>query len=304
MNHDINNLQTLKEIEGILFRELQGYFQSIMISLLEDVDKWLMNNRDYQRYENREMQSCTVDTMFGSITIKRRIYRDRYKGERVALLDKYLRFNGSDSISLFLTELIVDWASRGPSYRDVRDRLVDLLGYQVSSHETIRQHVLKIQPKEVELEPDKKPKKVDTLFLEADGLHISKQNSSRKSREIKFGIVHEGWEKRHPSSNDYALKNKSYWETLESGQVFWEEFSRYLYGKYEITNDTHIVINGDGAPWIRNGIDYFPSAIYTYDRYHLKPWIKTALSKRSKKEIERAYTAADKNDPVALVTAI
>src|SRR5690625_6820190 len=94
-----------------------------------------------------EMQSCTIDTMFGSITIKRRIYRDRYKGERVALLDKYLRFNGSDSISPFLTELMVDWASRGPSYRDVRDRLIDLLGYQVSSHETIRQHVLKIQPK-------------------------------------------------------------------------------------------------------------------------------------------------------------
>ena len=77
MNHDINNLPNLKEIEGILFRELQGYFQSIMISLLEDVDKWLMNNRDYQRYENREIQSCTVDTMFGSITIKRRIYRDK-----------------------------------------------------------------------------------------------------------------------------------------------------------------------------------------------------------------------------------
>src|SRR5690625_7546425 len=85
---------------------------------------------------------------------------------------------------------------------------------------------------------------------------------------------------------------------------FWEKFSRYFYGKHEITNDTHIIINGDGAPWICSGVDYFPSAIYTYDRYHLKPWIKTAFSKRSKKEIERAYTADDKNDPVSLVTAI
>src|SRR5690625_3769824 len=72
---------------------------------------------------------------------------------------------------------------------------------------------------------------------------------------LPYTIVHEGWGKRHPSSSDYELKNKSYWETLESGQVFWEEFSRYLYEKYEITNDTHIVINGDGAPWIRNGIE-------------------------------------------------
>src|SRR5690625_7631673 len=102
---------------------------------------------------------------------------------------------------------------------------------------------------------------------------------------LPYTIVHEGWGKRHPSSSDYELKNKSYWETIESGQVFWEEFSRYLYEKYEITNDTHIVINGDGAACIRNGIDYFPSAIYSYDRYHLKRWIKTELSKRSKKEI-------------------
>src|SRR5699024_2828834 len=131
-----------------------------------------------------------------------------------------------------------------------------------------------------------------------------KQNSTRKSREIKIGVVHEGWEKRHPSSEEHILQNKSYWATLENGQTFWEDFSRYLYGKYDITDQTHIVINGDGAPWIRNGVDYFPSAIYTYDRYHIKPWIKAALSNRTKKERHLAYKAADKNDPIALVTAV
>src|SRR5699024_5098974 len=96
----------------------------------------------------------------------------------------------------------------------------------------------------------------------------------------------------------------SYWKTLENGETFWESFSRYLYSQYDITKDTHIVINGDGAPWIRAGVDYFPSAIYTYDRYHLKKWIKQALSKRSKQERRKAYLAADANDPVKLVTAV
>lgn len=304
MNNDINNLPNLKEIESNLFSELQDVFQSTLLSILQEIDVWLRDSRDFERFENREMQKTTLATMFGPITINRRIYRDRDAGVRVALLDKYLGYDGGDSLSPFLTEMAVKWAIKGPSYRDARDRFCDLLGYQVTSHETIRQEVLKINPKEIEPEESAPKREKDVLFLEVDGLNVHKQNSTRKSREIKFGIVHEGWGKRHPSSSDYELKNKSYWETLESGQVFWEEFSRYLYGKYEITNDTHIVINGDGAPWIRNGIDYFPSAIYTYDRYHLKPWIKTALSKRSKKEIERAYTAADKNDPVALVTAI
>lgn len=302
MNNNISNLPTLKEIESKLFGELQEIFQTTLLSLLEEIDVWLRDNRDYERFENREMQETTLATMFGSITINRRVYRDRDADVRVALLDKYLEYDGGDSLSPFLTEMAVEWAIRGPSYRDARDRFCDLLGYQVTSHETIRQEVLKINPKEIASNKSKKEK--DVLFLEVDGLNVHKQNSTRKSREIKIGVVHEGWEKRHPSSNDYELKNKSYWETLENGQVFWEEFSRYLYGKYEITNDTHVVINGDGAPWIRGGVDYFPNAIYTYDRYHLKPWIKQALSMRTKKERRRAYLAADKNDPVALVTAI
>ena len=303
MFNDTSNLPTLKEIEENLFHELQVVYQTALVSILEEVDLWLMENRDYNRFENREKQKCSIGTMFGPVTINRRRYVDREKGERVALLDKYLEFSGSDTLSPFLTEMAVHWAVRGPSYRDARDRFCDLLGYQAMSHEKIRQEVLKIEPKEMEM-TEEEPKKVDALFLEVDGLFVSKQQSTRKNREVKIGVAHEGWNKRHPSSEEYKLVNKSYWKTLENGETFWESFSRYLYTEYDITEDTHIVINGDGAPWIRAGVDYFPNAIYTYDRYHLKKWIKQALSNREKQERRKAYLAADANDPVKLVTAI
>jgi len=171
------------------------------------------------------------------------------------------------------------------------------------SHETIRQEVLKIKPEDINDVPEG-TKECDVLFLEVDGLHAHKQNLTRSTREAKIGVVHEGWVKRHPSSNEYELKNKSYWHTLETGEEFWESFSRYLYSQYSITKDTQIVINGDHAPWIRKGIDYFESAIYTYDRYHLKKWIKETLSNRTKAERRKAYLAADANDPVELLVAI
>src|SRR5690625_7767309 len=66
----------------------------------------------------------------------------------------------------------------------------------------------------------------------------------------------------------------------------------------------HILKNTDGDPWFRKYFDYFEYAIYTYDRYHLKKWIKSALSNRSKQERRKAYLAADDNDPVALLVAI
>ena len=152
---------------------------------------------------------------------------------------------------------------------------------------------------------------MDVLFLEVDGLHVHKQRFNKKTPEVKLGVVHEGWKKKHPEENvsaagskEYELKNKSYWRSLDTGESFWDSFIRYLYNKYDITEDTHIVINGDGAPWIRQGVDYFENAIYTYDRYHLKKWIKGALSNRSKQERKKAYLAANANDPVSLLVAI
>src|SRR5699024_8577440 len=148
-------------------------------------------------------------------------------------------YDGSDSLSPFLAEMAVEWAVRGPSYRDARDRFCDLLGYQAVSHETIRQEVLNIEPVAIESDDSKLKREKSVLFLEVDGLNVHKQQSTRRSREVKIGIVHEGWEKHHPSSEEYRLKNKSYRATIENGQTFWEDFSRYLYGKYQITEKTH-----------------------------------------------------------------
>src|SRR5690625_6423045 len=93
------------------------------------------------------MQKTTLATMFGPITINRRIYRDR----------------------------------------DARDRFCDLLRYQVTSHETIRQEVLKINPKEIEPEESAPKREKDVLFLEVDVINDQKQKSIRMSIEIKYG---------------------------------------------------------------------------------------------------------------------
>jgi len=69
--------------------------------------------------------------------------------------------------------------------------------------------VLKVKPRDILSAQSAPQKKKDVLFLEVDGLHVHKQQSARKNREIKIGIVHEGWRKRHPSSRNYELKNKS-----------------------------------------------------------------------------------------------
>src|SRR5690625_3522272 len=66
----------------------------------------------------------------------------------------------------------------------------------------------------------------------------------------------------------------------------------------------NLKINRDGVPWIHKCVEYFPNALYTYDRYHLKSWIRRAFTNRTTQERKRAYVTADRNDPLALVVAI
>ena len=262
-----------------------------------------MESRDHKRLAYHEKQVFTMDTLFGLITINRRKYIDRETSERVALLDQALQFKGSDSLSPFLTDIAVEWAVKGPSYRDAKHRLEQLLGYPVISHEQIRQKVLQIEARErrtenVELKQNK------VLFLEMDGLNVALQQSNKRTHEVKVGMVHEGWDKRHPQSNEYVLLNKTYTHTLANGEAFWETFTRDLEQQYDITEDTYVIINGDGAPWIRAGVDYFPHARYVFDHYHLKKWVKQALGNRSKKERQRLYEAYEVHDVPAMLTAI
>src|SRR5699024_12603794 len=94
MRNDINNLPILKEIEQNLFQELQSVYQNILVSLLEEIDVWLRDHRDFNRFENRDMQECIMGTMFGSIKINRRNYDDRDTVDGAALLDRYVHYNG------------------------------------------------------------------------------------------------------------------------------------------------------------------------------------------------------------------
>ncbi|MBU5265598.1 UPF0236 family transposase-like protein [Virgibacillus proomii] len=63
--------------------------------------------RDFERFENREMQECTIATMFDSLKVKRRIYLDRKTKKCVAFLDCYLQFRGGDTLSLFFKGMLL-----------------------------------------------------------------------------------------------------------------------------------------------------------------------------------------------------
>ena len=287
-------------LEVFVFRLVLLIVRHALGKILEEMDAYLAVVRDKTRYRSEEMEERVIDTLVGPVRFRRRSYRDTHTGERVHLLDEHLKIKGYQRVSGGLLKTSVSLAAAGPSYRNARDRLKDLMGERLLSHEGIRQLLLKTSDAMKDATPkDAPPKRVQVLFIEADGLWTGRQGkkkgrSRRKKEETRFSVVHEGWRRRHPESEEYETVTTLRYLQPECGpDDFWEGLYRELEGVYDLDHAV-VVINGDGADWIRKGKEYFPRAIYQYDRFHISREVSRALKwdEDSKKE---ALTALREN---------
>ncbi len=274
---------SFEELEALVFRLVIAIVRQALVGILEDLDKYFALVRDRSRYKAEEIEERVLDTLFGAIRFKRRCYLDLVTGERVHLLDQRLKLKPYQRVSSGLVKAAVTLAAQGPSYRAARDRIEEIMGERLISHEGIRQMVLKaseiIDKARVE---EKRPKKRGMVFVEADGLWTGKQGKKKrrkkqKKEESKLGVVHEGWRPRYPGSQEYeTIPLFKHLQTRGRPEEFWEKVYEELDRRYEL-EFTLVVINGDRADWIRKGLEYFPQAIYQYDRFHVVREVQRAL---------------------------
>jgi hypothetical protein len=209
---------------------------------------------------------------------------ERTPPERVHLLDERLKLAPYQRVSAGLAKVAVSLAVQGPSYRAARDRIEEIMGERLISHEGIRQMVLKtaevIEKAQVE---EERPKKRGIVFIEADGLWTGRQGKKRRRKkqekqESRLAVVHEGWRPRYPGSREYeTVLLFKHLQDRGTPEEFWEEVYEKLERYYELEFSL-VVINGDGAEWIRKGVEYFPQAIYQYDRFHVAREVQRALN--------------------------
>jgi hypothetical protein len=177
MQNITTTIPTMKELEEWMFRKMQDLFAAAMRTALEMIDQNILEQRDRERYRVKAERETSMNTVFGNIRFKRRLYQDRQTGKYVYLLDQHLQLEGRGKASPHLRETAIAFAAEGPSYRDSARRLEQLLGYPVLSHEAIRTQLIAQAERPVRA-TEKRPAKV--LFVEVDGLYTKLQRRKRK----------------------------------------------------------------------------------------------------------------------------
>ncbi|MEW6243086.1 MAG: UPF0236 family transposase-like protein [Bacillota bacterium] len=87
-----------------------------------------------------------------------------------------------------------------------------------------------------------------------------------------------------------------------SRRGFWDSLLERVEQVYDL-EDTMVVINGDGAGWIREGVESFPNCIYQHDRFHISRDIKGALPEAFKNKSVEALRDNDLGRVMELLEA-
>lgn len=219
----------------------------------------------------------TITTMLGDVTFKRRLYRDERSGRGRFLLDEVLNLPYRGSLSEGVVTVALSVAGVLP-YRRTAAVLKQVLPHGVSASAIQKQvwrfgaRVEKVEAVQQEATfgngevPEEGEEAVSRLFVEADGVNVALQREKERRGEVKVGIGYTGWER--VSKDRYRVTGKVVHTGVEKPGDFWERFWLNVYKRYHLTELKYVVVNGDGANWIPEGLMGLPG-IRQLDRFHL-----------------------------------
>lgn len=298
-------------LDGLGFKEIERTFfemgcevaRKLMEQFLEMTDKELAQTRNKTVLRHKGIKETTIKTLMGEISLKRAIYRRIHENgavEHVYLLDEALGLDTIGNISPNLVEKILGHICEMP-FREVSKAVSELTNQSIS-HQGVWDIVQAVGEKQIESEKQlveafkdnnlSGKKEVPVLFEEADGVWLSMQGDSRKNsskgrKELKVGVVYEGWEKRYPLSKEYKTIEKSAFAGYMKPDEFKDIRDAAVAEKYNVDEIRYRILNGDGAVWIRNGHD-LETDIFQLDPYHLaKSVVRNVYDKKSRRHIMR-----------------
>ncbi len=300
---------TFKEIERNFFEIGCEVARTLMQQFLRKADKELEEERNTGELRHKGTRTTTIKTLMGEVPVKRVLYKrvnEEGAVEYIFLLDQVLGFDTIGNVSPNLVEKIVDCACE-VSFREAADAVTELTNQGIS-HTGVWNIVQTVGQKQAEAEDNlvkafennelSGEKEVPVLFEEADGLWLSMQgksreNSSKGRKELKVGVVYEGWEKRYPSSKEYKTVEKMAFAGYMKPEEFKTLRDAAIAEKYNVDEIIYRILNGDGASWIKNGHD-LETDRFQLDPYHLaKSVVRNVYDKQARRHIMRWLKAGE-----------
>lgn len=234
-----------------------------------------------KEYESLEIDNRKIISIFGEIDFKRRYYINKSTKEKVYLLDEYFKIAPKERLLENVETNLIKEAIE-TNY----EKAGKVVSYKT---EISKQTVMnKISELKINLEEEKEDRKrvVDNIYCIADEDHVHLQKGGIE--EPRLIVVYDSIIK---DGKRTKLCNKKHFGGVYKGKIddLWEEVLTYLDKSYELDKVKNIFILGDGAKWIKTGLEWIPQSINVLDKFHLMKAVNGIVGKENKENaLEKA----------------
>ena len=300
-------IQEQKDLADLVIglqEELYELGRNIIQEVIVDMDEYLRESESRkQHWEIVRKDPTGILTSFGLINYERTYFKPKKHGKRQYLVDRIVGISPHDRVSADVVINALEEASES-SYRKGGEKAAYM--DEVSKQAVMNKvHEIEITQPAIEI---KEKTALKVLFIEADEDHVAqqgkkgKEQDGKKKRNIlmpKLVYVHEGIGYEKSTKKRRVLKNLRYFGGLYKGEDLWLEVSQYIDEVYDVEKVETIYISGDGASWIKQGLNWIPKSKFVLDNYHLHKYVKTATAHLDDEAIqiglEDALDEADKD---------
>lgn len=277
-------------------KSTNDFGKKALLNHIEYLDNKFKNSDIRKRdYYLKELRPRTIITVFGEVTYERYIYESKHTKKCYTYVDRKLGLIRYDRFDPCLKALIVEKCSILNSMIKVGK----IIGEEIFSkfsldplrklHSISRQTIYNIFKKSKLIKPEIKRKNItpNTIYIMADEKFIASQKGSKTM--VKQAVIYEGLSfesQRNRLINPYVISH--------IGPDIWFEVYDTLALLYDTDKIKDIYIMGDGATWIKTGVNTIPGSKYALDKFHLKQAINNISQEEIIKKILFNYIINNK----------
>ena len=273
-----------------LGKPLQELQCEIIAETIESIDETYRNSiyrTDRYVIERSKVSNSFISTC-GEIKYSRTYFESKETGEYVFLADKACgitkNMRKSEDVVIEAIKHVAD-----SSYRISGEHATntdDIISKQAIMKDVHKLEIPALIPKVT------KKKKIKVLYINADEDHVSLQFNKEKGDlkvlangyksntiEPRLACIFEGIEKESEYSKRNRLVGKHYFSGVyKKSEDIWKEVLEYIDTVYDIEYLESIYIMGDGASWIKLGVDILGiKSHFVLDKFHLNQAIMRAI---------------------------
>ena len=292
---DVSSLTiAIKEFTDILGKEL-------LSEIVKQIDEIIFeDNKKKKQYEAVRFQEKSLITKNGKAKFERRYYKDKETGEHIYLADTVLGIDKGERIDKKVKSEVIERANE--QYNKSGKMVVP--GLEISAT-TVMRNVRKNEwNMEIEERKEEDKIKAKYIYIQVDEDHIKERN--KKGCTISK-IVTIYTRKRTLTKPDRIDKVQHVRKELvdkftfsglyKDNQKLWEDVAYYIDCTYKKDEIENIFIMGDGASYIKAGVEWIEKSVFILDLFHLEKYINNLnYDEYLKRKLQEAI---DQYDPIS-----